>query len=188
MDENSKNRRRKYFIRKSFQSRFIIKFCILVMIGAFLSGIIIYMMSKNTVTTTFENSRLLMKSTADFILPAVLLASAIVIVFIGALAIALTLFTSHNIVGPLYRMEKDIEDVASGDLTKKFKVRKTDEIKTLATSLEKMTNVLNRDIADIKNSLFEIETALEEPDKKSALKGLKEKIKDLRNLLTKFTT
>jgi len=112
------NRRHNYFIKKEFQRNFIIKFCTLVVIGAALSGGIIYTLSKSTVTTTFENSRLMIKSTADFILPSVLLASAVVIAVIGLATIAITLFTSHRIAGPLYRLEKDVEEVAAGNLYK----------------------------------------------------------------------
>ena len=71
MKNQSQNRRRNYFIKKRFQTNFIIKFCALVAIGSIISGTIIYLMSRAALTTTFENSRLAIKSTADYILPAV---------------------------------------------------------------------------------------------------------------------
>jgi signal transduction histidine kinase len=187
----AKNRRRNYFIKKKFQAEFITKFCLLVIVGAALSGIIIYLMSKATVTTTFENSRLVIKSTADFMLPAVLLSSVIVIIFIGMLTIALTLFTSHRIAGPLYRMEQDIEEVASGNLTKKFNIRKTDEIRALATGLDRMTQSFNKNIADIKKDLAGLDSTLgtyEKSDKTEVMNELKKRITDLKSALTKFTT
>ena len=142
MEREFKNRRKNYFIKKKFQRNFIIKFCALVIIEAIIFGAIVYMMSKATVTTTFEDSRLVIKSTADFILPTILLGSAAVIVFTGLITVIITLFTSHRIAGPLYSMEKDIEEVASGNLKKKFDLRQEDEIKELAASLDKMTQTL----------------------------------------------
>lgn len=180
------HRRRNYFIKRVFQRNFIMKFCILVMIGSIISGTIIYISSKPTVTTTFENSRLMIKSTADYILPSILLSSAVVIVLIGLATIAVTLFTSHRIAGPLYRMQKDVEEVASGNLKKKFNLRKTDEIKALAESFEDMTRSLRADISSIKQSVSEAESSVEESDK-VPLK-VKEKLEDMKTLLDKFVT
>ena len=115
------NRRKNYYIKKEFQRNFILKFCLVVLIGSGLSGAIIYLMSTATVTTSFENLRLVIKSTADYILPAVFLSSVIVIIITGAATIFITLFTSHKIAGPLYRIEQDIRklprEISSRNLT-----------------------------------------------------------------------
>lgn len=181
MAANFKNRRKNYFIKKKFQTIFILKFCALVIAGSIISGIVIYAMSGATVTTTFENSRLVMKSTADFILPAVLLSSAIVIAIIGLATIFMTLFTSHRIAGPLYRMEQDIKEVAAGNLTKEFKLRRTDEIKALAESLDNMTQGLRYDVEKIRSSVTELESKAGS----SELRDIAERIKDI---LSKFKT
>ncbi|MEA3489423.1 MAG: HAMP domain-containing protein [Candidatus Omnitrophota bacterium] len=175
------NRRHIYFIKKKFQRNFILKFCGLIVIGAVISGSIIYAMSISTVTTTFENSRLIMKSTADFILPAVLLASVVMIVLIGLATIAATLFTSHRIAGPLYRLEKDIEEITSGNLKKRFHLRKTDEIKALAESLNNMAETLRSDIDKVKNGISDLESG--------AVSGeMKDRLKNIKALLAKFIT
>jgi len=191
MTRHLRNRRHNYFINKKFQVEFITKFCSLVIIGAILSGAIIYLLSRSTVTTTFENSRLMIRSTADFILPTVLLSSSIVIVFIGLMTIGLTLLTSHKIVGPLYRIERDIDEVASGNLTKHFKVRDKDEIKKLAESLDKMTMSIKDSIGDVKSTLAELDTAVtaySKNENENTLTGLRSKVKDLKAVLSKFNT
>jgi methyl-accepting chemotaxis protein len=169
------NRRRNYFIKKKFQADFILKFCSLVVAGSILSGLIIYLMSKSTVTTVFENSRLTIKSTADFILPAVLLSSLVVIVVIGLATIVVTLFVSHRIAGPLYRMEKDVQEVASGNLKKRFKLRSTDELKLLAESLDGMAQNLRQDVDDIKSAASELEKEMP-PEAKEKLARLKKSL------------
>lgn len=173
------NRRRNYFIKKKFQANFILKFCSLVVAGSILSGLIIYLMSKSTVTTVFENSRLSIKSTADFILPAVLLSSLMVIVVIGLAAIIITLLVSHKIAGPLYRMEKDVHEVASGNLKKRFNLRCTDELKLLAESLDGMAQNLRQGVDDIKSAVSELE--------KDLPAEAKEKLARLKNSLDKFS-
>ncbi|MDD3905699.1 MAG: methyl-accepting chemotaxis protein [Candidatus Omnitrophica bacterium] len=148
-----KNRRRNYYIDKEFQAVFILKFCSLVAIGSVISGLIIYAMSRATVTTTFENSRLTMKSTADFILPAVFLSSVVVIILIGLAAIIMTLFVSHKIAGPLYRLDKDVQDVASGNLGMVFRLRTGDEIRPLAASLNEMVAVIRERVSEAKKNI-----------------------------------
>ena len=184
--ENYSERRKNFYINKRFQGEFIVKFCVLVLLGSLISAVIVYMMTSSTVTTVFENSKLTIKSTADFIMPAVLLASAIVFILVGLATIAITLFTSHRIAGPLYRIEKDINQVTSGKLTTVFHLREGDEIKPIAESLGLMTASLREKISEIKKNIEEIES--------SAVSGgaalpddVKIRIRRIKETIGKFT-
>ncbi len=178
------DRRKNYFINRKFQAGFIIKFCVLVIMGTAISGGVVYWMSRSTVTSTFENSRLVIKSTADFILPSVLLSSAFVVIAIGIAAIAITLFTSHRIAGPLYRIEKDLEELARGNLNVHFNLRKNDEIKVLADTLNDMTGLFRRNILNASKAISELEAALNANNIDLA----KEKSKELNGIVGKFKT
>ncbi|MBL7157405.1 MAG: HAMP domain-containing protein [Candidatus Omnitrophica bacterium] len=173
MEEQAKTRRKNYFIKKKFQAFFIVKFCLLVAIGSLLSGAIVYFMSKSTLTTTFEGSRLVIKNTGEYILPAVFLSSAIVIVAIGFAAILVTLLASHKIAGPLYRMEKDIEAMAAGDLSKSFSLRKADEIRPLAESLNQIRENMSKDVITMKENLLDLEKAVNTDEGKKKLSEIK---------------
>ncbi|MCK5707909.1 MAG: HAMP domain-containing protein [Candidatus Aureabacteria bacterium] len=184
MTDSIKNRRKNHFIKKKFQSIFILKFCTLVVIGAFISTGIIYALSKATVTTSFENSRLIIKSTSDFILPIILLSSTIVILLIGLATIFVTLYSSHKIAGPLFRLEKDMQEVASGNFKKTFFLREHDEIKELAISLDTMTSSIRNSIADVKEKITELEKELSDSTNNEALN----KLKEIKDTLSKFQT
>ena len=173
MKHDFKNRRRNYFINRKFQRTFILKFCALVIIGSAISGGIIYMLSRSTVTTVFDNLRLTIKSTADFILPSLFLASAIVIALVGFATVAVTLFTSHKVAGPLYRMEKDIDEVTAGSLDKEIKLRQADELKALAASLNNMIRALRVDMREIKRIVEELDRVVVTEDAKNNVKKLK---------------
>jgi len=183
---NFNNRRRNYYIKKEFQRNFIMKFCFLVALGSLISGAIIYAMSRATVTTTFENSRLVIKSTADFILPSVLLSSAVVMISIGFVTILITLLTSHKIAGPLYRLEKDVDEVAAGNLKMAFGLRQGDEIKALAASLNNMVRELRGRVTDIKSAAKDL--AVEVDTKPDVSAGIKKKVKHICELSDKFST
>lgn len=176
------NRRRQYFIDKKFQARFIIKFASLVIVATAISGAIVYFMARSTVTTSFENSRLVIKSTADFILPSVLLAGAVAIVSIGLATITVALITSHRIAGPLYRLEKDLKEVSSGNLQMRFGLRKSDEMKSLAEGLNVMVDNFRGDVVNIKKATSAIESALNANNIELA----KALLKDLKNRIEKF--
>lgn len=189
MKKTLENRRRTYYIKKEFQRAFIIKFCLLVILGALVSGAVIYLVSRGTATTVFENSRISIKSTADFILPAVLLASAVTAVFVGIATVIVTLYASHRIAGPLYRIEKDLERVMAGDLDVKFHLRKNDQLVPLASLIERLTGRLKEDVREMKQVNAELAALLAQAQEKSADGRLAEtarRLKELQERLSRF--
>lgn len=175
------NRRKNYYIKKKFQRNFILKFFALLLLGAFISGAIIYFMSRGALTTTFDNSRLAIRSTADYILPSVLLSGIAVMIIIGFAAIIMTLLTSHKIAGPLYHIGKDIDEVTSGNLNVRFRLRGGDEIKELAYKLDNMSQSLSLRAGAIKKALIDLENS-----SKDASPEIKKSIRDLKEAVSKF--
>lgn len=154
------NKRRNYFIKKRFQARFILKFCFLIILTCLLMASLIYFLSTRTMTASFDNLRLVAKSTSDFILPALALSSLIAIILISLGCVFIVLFISHRIAGPLYRFEKSVEQIASGDLTVNTRLREKDEIKVLAETLNEVISKLRdkitvsqQDVKQLKDQL-----------------------------------
>ena len=181
MENNIPDRRKNYYIKKKFQRNFILKFLILVAAGVFMSGAIIYLMSRGALTTTFDNSRLAIRSAADYILPTVLLSGAAVMIIVGFAVIIMTLFASHKIAGPLYRIGKDIDELASGNLHVRFVLRGGDEINELAGKLDEMAGSLRSRAAAIKKAFIVLESS-----SKDAPPETKKSIQDLRDAISKF--
>lgn len=142
MKNNMHERRRARIVKMGFQRGFILKFCAVIICSSLALAAIVYALSASSTTTAFENSRLQLKSTADFILPFLALSSLIVIIAAGAVTAAITLFVSHRIAGPLYRLEKDIAEVVRGNMNMNFRVREKDELRDLANALNQMMKVL----------------------------------------------
>ena len=178
MEKRIPERRKNYYIKKKFQRNFILKFLILVTAGVLISGATVYLMSKGALTTTFDNSRLAIRSTADYILPSVLFSGAAVMVIIGIAAIIMTLFASHKIAGPLYHIGRDIEELTSGNLRVRFILRGGDEIKELAGKLDEMAVSLRSKATAIKNALTLLESSSKDasPETKNIIRDLKEAI------------
>ena len=92
-----------------------------------------------------------LKSVNRALLPKMMILVAVI--FIGGI------FVSHRIAGPMYRFEKSALAVRDGDLRVKFNVRKTDEMRGTATTLEEMVESLRKDIVEIKDLAKKGDTA-----------------------------
>ena len=152
-DQPVKPRRRTYIVRMDFQYDFIIKFCILTVIASVIVAGIIYFVCGTTVTTVFRDSRLKILSTSDFIMPYLLLSSFIAIFFSTLACWWMTLLISNRLAGPIFRLEKDIAKMAEGDLTVHFRVRKDDELKSLASIINAMARDLQGDVRTLKEQV-----------------------------------
>ncbi|HPW59810.1 MAG TPA: HAMP domain-containing protein, partial [Candidatus Rifleibacterium sp.] len=69
-----------------------------------------------------------------------------IIVFILAIAI-LSIFVSHKIAGPVYRLEETAKFIASGDLTQQIQLRHGDELQDLQEAFNLMSDSLRKMVA-----------------------------------------
>lgn len=181
------NRRKDYFIKKKFQSKVILKFCALVVLGALITGVSLYLMSTETVTTAFVNSRLSIIRTSDYILPTLIGSSLISIALISIATAFVIMYLSHRIAGPLFKMEKSVKEIGEGNLNLRINLRSTDEITEMATSLNEMKNNIREHVLQIKIEIDSLTSQIE--DLNSQLKdnnSLPQEAKSaLRDLLVK---
>ncbi len=157
-----KERRKNYFIKREFQAKFILKFCILVILTALISGFLIYLFSSQSVTTVFENSRLTIKPSTEFIIPGLILSSIISVIIVGIATVVVVLFISHRIAGPLYKLESSLEKMASGDVSFDIDFRQRDEAKQLAKVFNTASQGLNNLLNDVKKDLGRLELEVKE--------------------------
>lgn len=175
MVEKSPHRRKQHFIKKGYQTRFIVKFCLLVLVGAVISSVLLYVFAQGSVTSTFENSRLSVRSTSTAILPAVIYTNLITLGLITAATVFVVLYISHKIAGPLFRFEKEISEIAEGDLTKVIQLRKKDEITDMADNLNRMTRSLRSLLLELRE---ELDDAVRLAEEEKASEGLVKKLRE----------
>ena len=179
MANNIRRRRRIRIVKMEFQKNFILKFCAIIVFSALTVGAIVYTLSIPSTTTVFENSRLAVKSTADFMLPLLILSSLVAIIAAGSVTIIITLFISHRIAGPLYRLESDIAEINRGNLEVEIHVRKNDVLQNLAKSLNQMLKTIRNTVRDVNKELADIPaTALPDQDQR--------RLENAKNLLRRF--
>ncbi len=191
MQENIINKRRKYYIDKGFQLKFIIKFCTLIIITSLLTGLLIYYFNQKTTTVAFENLKVVVKSTSSFILPIMLQILIIVTLLTGIGTVIVTLFTSHKIAGPLYRLKTDLERIKNGDFSSPIQIRTKDQLQKVISEVNSMCLNLKDSIGALKTdwtSIKEILVKLQSQAKDEEKKKLQDNISKIDSALTKFKT
>ena len=173
-------KRRNYFVKKKFQSNFIIKFCLVILVGVAISTGLLFLFSQGSMTSSFQHSRLIIKSTAVAIMPAAIYTNLITLGLITVAAIFVTLFVSHKLAGPLFRFEKELREIGSGNLKNVIFLRKEDQITDMADELNKMTESLHGKVLDVRTSVEDLQASLsgkDVPDEiVEGLEGLHQKI------------
>ena len=156
MDVNQRGyTRRHYAVKKGFQASFILKFCLLLLGGMVLSTLLLLLMSQDTLTSSFQDSRLVIQATSEAILPGLVTTNLITIVVVTVAAAAVLLFVSHRIAGPLYRLEKEITRIGEGDLSVQVSLRRKDQIGELAQTLNMATSQVHTKVFHLAEKLNE---------------------------------
>ncbi len=170
------NHRKTHFVKKDFQVGFIIKFCLLLLLGVVISTCLLFLFSQDTLTSSFHQSRLVIKTTGIAILPAVVYTNLITLGIVTLAAIFVTLYISHKIAGPIFRFEKELGNIGNGDLTSKINLRENDQVTDMADSINQMVSSLHEKIQDIKTDVDDLK---ESAVKQSATEIVINKIDDI---------
>ena len=191
--ENTTYKRRNYFIDKKFQLMFMMRFSVLFLIGGMLTIAFIYLLGMQSKTVAIQNSRVIVKTTADFILPLLIQAVIAVTVIVGITTGILTLFVSHKISGPLYRFKKVLEALEQGDFSSEFHIRLADQFHELADEINGMIRNTKQKVSGIKNNVVSLKQKLDSlnendfpGDKRAALTELKRLADEIDKLVSYF--
>lgn len=197
MENRPPFRRRNYFINKKFQTDFSIKFLVIIVVEAVLAvGLFLYL-SKGTLTTGYIGSELKISRTYDFFLPMLLLSNIIIVGITGIIGIVVLVFMSHRIAGPMFRFERVLDRINTGDLTNRFKLREGDQFKELEERINQLTNTLDGKAGDLQSRITEISklfSRLQIPaasagqDSERLLQDISKKLTELQEAANYFKT
>ncbi|MFH1138197.1 MAG: response regulator [Pseudomonadota bacterium] len=147
-------KRRIIYIEKEFQRQFIIKFCLITLLSLVLASALAYLFSQNSLTASYSHDALSLQKTADAIIPSLAASNIAVLLGVILTTVALTLYVSFRIGGPLYALRRDFALIGQGNLKKRVKFRKGDQLINIADSVNEMVENLEWRVVEIRNSLF----------------------------------
>jgi len=144
----AKSRRRRYFIDPQFQVAYILGFAIFAVIATLIAGgvvahLFLFELPRTRVEQAFWGPEFFSN------LMWVILALAIV-------ACLWSVFVSHKVVGPMFRLKKVMRAVGEGDLTTRVRFRTRDRLKDVGSACDEMIAGLRNLAATDRNSAVEI--------------------------------
>ncbi len=139
----NKHRRRTYLIKTGLQLRYMGIIISTMLLVAFGVGWIIYHTSWSRIANTPD---LTLDKLSDIFDSVNTILMRWIIVFILGIAI-LSIFVSHKIAGPVYRLEETAKFIASGDLTQQIQMRHGDELQDLQEAFNLMSDSLRKMVA-----------------------------------------
>lgn len=145
--------RRNYFIKKKFQASFSARFALLVLVEALLIGALFFLVARGTITTGYRGAEFHVEHTASFFYISFALIILIAGIAMSMVGMAVFIFYSHRIAGPLFRFQKTLHEIALGDLTGRIRLRRKDQLGDLSDSMNRLTEELDRKIGSVKNEL-----------------------------------
>jgi methyl-accepting chemotaxis protein len=148
--------RRIVYIHKTFQRGFILKFCLIAFCAMSAASLLLYFFSKNSMTATYRYHHLALQQTGEAILPALIVTNLVVLLGLLFVTAVVTLYVSHKIGGPLYRLNKSLESIGRGDLASHLRLRQHDQLTELASGLNQMIQGLNDRVRRIQAEVKEL--------------------------------
>jgi len=162
--------RKIYFIKKDFQSRFILRFVAIASVWAAATVVLFAYLAEKRLEEIRYSTHINVKTTSELLLPTTVGAHVVsLLIFAGILAFTMrSLLQSISV--PLFTIKKDIVRVAGGDLASEISLRENDEFQDLAVDLDVMRSGLRERIVRIKERQRSVSAAASELNK-SVLKG-----------------
>lgn len=188
----SKYRRRTYLIKTGLQLRYMGIIISTMLLVAFGVGWVIYHTSWGMIANTPD---LTLDKLSDIFDGVNTLLTKWIVVFVFVIAI-LSIFVSHKIAGPVYRLEETTRIIASGDLTYQIHLREGDELQdlqeafnTMSESLRQMVSKDREVIAELIETGKKLNETIKSGDKDpKALKAVSSKLQTIIDDLKTITS
>jgi len=141
-------KRRHFFIEKKFQAKYVLLTILMLLTYTFIFVVIIF-------------APYILKIYFDYPLPEKTEAARVLLVlhetvwpWIGGVILffgAISIFISHKVAGPLFRLKRSLAQVTQGDLNVHIKLRKWDDLKDLADHVNTLIEELRTFVFNLRN-------------------------------------
>lgn len=146
---------------RAFKIRFGLKLCLLTLLGGAAVVLLLYLSLARSLGPSYGSAIYTIYELKIKIAPLIFASSysvLILAVITAAIALISVLF-SHRIAGPLYRVEKSLEAISSGDLTVNTRFRGLDQLTILGDDLNNMVRSLNHTSRSVMDAIEDIKAA-----------------------------
>jgi methyl-accepting chemotaxis protein len=189
-----KFRRRQYIVNAGLQMRYALIFIVIALLGNVCAVTVFNIKAFKKLDDIRWSTHLDIESLGELLTPLFISVNVVMIVFLAIVLTITGIWMIRKSSGPIYRMSKDIERFAAGDLSAHIGLREKDEFQDVAVQLNDMMKTLGGELVSIREqyhslslSLSNLENALKSGET-SNCEGLLNDLSDLESRLEKFQT
>ena len=164
MTQQRRYKRRIYILKDSAQPRYIFTYFVIFCMGVFLFSIVFSLLSMETTSIVYKNQYFDVGRTPAVLLTDLFGSGWVIVALGGILLFTVTVFLTHRIAGPLYRLNASIKAMSECDFSFPVILRKKDDAKELAESLNRLSDVMSRRISDMRVTNHRLRSAIEASD------------------------
>ena len=135
-------------VKQDFQIWLLLRIMGTVLLTIVMASILLYLYAKGIVDAEYLSFKPDVRKVSEVLLP-VLIAASLTSIVAGLL---LALFLPQKIAGPIFRIEQDLLEIRTGDLTKTVNLRYADILKELAKSVNMTVGDIGHMVKDIQES------------------------------------
>lgn len=152
-------------LERNFKLKFGLKLCLLTIAGMAAVTLLLYFFTAGSLGGSYKEAIYTLYDLKIRIFPLIFASSySILILAVVTISIAaISVLFSHKIAGPLFRVQRSLEEIGSGDLTVQTRFRGADQLIALSGDINDMTRSLNhaaRSLTDASNRVAECEEDL----------------------------
>lgn len=177
-----KQKRRNFFIKKNLQGKLILGYFLFVLSGCLFFILLMGVFTSDTMTISYTGNDLEMGITPVMLLKKTL-AGNWIFLFLGSLCLVYSAMrVTHRVAGPLFRLEKALDNMLEGNLADFVVLRKKDEGQKLAEKLNRFNGELSESVRRVSSESQAIKELLAKAQEKT--EGLPEEQRDeLKSIL-----
>lgn len=146
-------------VKRAFKLKFGLELCVLTIAGMLAVTLFLYFVTSKDLGDSYGRAIYTIYDLKIRIFPLIFASFySIFVLTLVTIAIALiSVFFSHRIAGPIFRIEKSLELIGKGDLTVNTKFRGKDQLTGLADEINDMVRALNHSVRNSRDALFELQ-------------------------------
>lgn len=161
MPERSIPLRKRLFIDRAFQGRFILAFSLLAITGTVLFAVVAYVILNRSLGDNLFSAHLAISRTGEMLTPTLTALSIAFALILGIASATLSLYVSHRISGPLFAITRYLGMMAEGKLNFEAKLRTNDQTCVVAESLNTTVGFLRGRLRRTRESAAQLRQGLD---------------------------
>ncbi|MFQ6083923.1 MAG: hypothetical protein ACE5WD_11300 [Candidatus Aminicenantia bacterium] len=143
-------------IQPDFQIKFVFKFSIAILVVFLITSLLLYLIINEKLNASYFYSIYFLTHLNRNLIKYLLYSFSFQLAIITLATIIITLFTSHKIAGPLFRLERISEQIARGELPEKVRIRAKDQTKSVAQSMDNLVQEFKKKVEIITSYIEKI--------------------------------